>query len=49
MAKQIDSALHKQRKVKKTNNWFIQSAKVLDIELDDDVYPKYILLYLNLE
>ena len=39
LARRIDSREHKRRKSKKSNDWLIQSAKAMDIELDEDMYP----------
>ena len=43
LAKRIDSQEHKERKSKKSNDWLIQSAKAMDIELDKDMYPPFYL------
>ncbi len=41
VARRIDAAQHRQRKVKKSNDWFVQSAKAMEIDLDDDLYPEH--------
>lgn len=40
LAKRIDSREHKQRKSKKSNDWLTQSAKAMDIVLDEDMFVK---------
>ena len=39
LAKQIHTMSFRQSKVKKTESWFARSAKALDVELDDELYP----------
>ena len=39
LAKQIHTVSFRQSKVKKTESWFARSAKALDVELDDELYP----------
>ena len=39
LASQIQKIMSQQDKVKKTASWFSRSAKALDIQLDDDLYP----------
>ena len=39
LARQIHDSTFRQSKVKKSESWFARSAKALDIELDEDLYP----------
>ncbi len=39
LAKQIHTIQFRKGKVKKQENWFSKSAKAMDIELDEDMYP----------
>ena len=39
LARQIDSAQLLQRRARKSNDWLLRSAKAMDIEVDEDMYP----------
>ena len=40
LAKRIERVEHSTKRVQQGNKWFIQQAKAMDIELDQDLYPK---------
>ena len=39
LARRIEREDHKAKRVQQGNNWFVQQAKAMDIELDEDLYP----------
>ena len=47
LAKRIEATSHTADKKKKREDWFVRSAKALDIELDNDLYPFFLLKLSN--
>jgi ATP-dependent RNA helicase DDX24/MAK5 len=40
LARQLHSLEHKRNKIVRAEQWISKSAKAMDIEVDDDLYPK---------
>ena len=47
LARQLHSLEHKRNKTVRAEQWISKSAKAMDIEIDEDLYPKESAIYVH--